>query len=116
MSTAERSRIIHLAETLAGIPGPGGERAISVLRRGTLDVKLSARPLVPNRQTPHAQDELYVIVSGRGTLFHDGKRDAFETGDCLFVAAGTEHHFEDFTDDLAVWVIFYRPPGGELPD
>jgi hypothetical protein len=32
----------------------------------------------------------------------------------MFVAAGTEHHFEDFTDDLAVWVAFYGPPGGEI--
>jgi len=31
----------------------------------------------------------------------------------MFVAAGVEHHFEDFTEDLAIWVIFYGPPGGE---
>jgi hypothetical protein len=24
-------------------------------------------------------------------------------------------HFEDFTEDLAVWVVFYGPPGGEVP-
>ena len=96
MITADRSRVMHLADALAAIPGPNGERACTTMRRGSLEVKLSARPLAPNRQTPHAQDELYVIVNGRGTLFHDGKRDAFETGDCLFVAAGTEHHFEDF--------------------
>ncbi len=78
-------------------------------------MKLSAHPLRPNRQTPHEQDELYVVICGRGVLFHGGKRDAFEAGDCMFVAAGVEHRFEDFSDDLAVWVIFYGPPGGELP-
>jgi hypothetical protein len=31
------------------------------------------------------------------------------------VSAGTEHWFEDFTEDLAVWVIFYGPHGGEVP-
>jgi hypothetical protein len=31
----------------------------------------------------------------------------------MFVAAGVEHRFEDFTDDLAVWVMFYGPEGGE---
>jgi hypothetical protein len=31
----------------------------------------------------------------------------------MFVAAGVEHRFEDFSADLAVWVIFYGPPGGE---
>lgn len=33
----------------------------------------------------------------------------------FFVAAGTGHRFEDFTGDLAVWVVFYGPPGGEVP-
>jgi len=69
----------------------------------------------PNLQTPHTQDELYIIIRGRGVLLHDGKRDGFEAGDLLFVAAGTEHQFEEFSDDLAVWVVFYGPQGGEVP-
>ena len=115
MNAPDRSGIIRFAQTLERIPGPQDERSMSVLRRGTVHVKLSARPLRPNRQTAHTQDEIYVIVRGRGVLFHDGRRDAFEPGDCLFVAAGTDHHFEDFSDDLAVWVIFYGVEGGEVP-
>ena len=114
-SNLERSDVFHLTAAEARLPGPGGERSLTLLRRGSLDVKLSARPVRPNRQTPHAQDELYVIVRGRGTLVHDGRRSDFETGDCLFVAAAVEHWFEDFTDDLAAWVIFHGPPGGEEP-
>ena len=79
---------------------------------GTLRVLLSC-PTPPNRQTPHTQDEIYVIARGNGTLCHDGKRDRFDAGDLLFVAAGVEHWFEDFSDDLAVWVLFYGPEGGE---
>ena len=85
-----------------------------MLQRGTLNVKLSC-PVRPNQQTPHTQDEVYVIIRGRGVLIHDGTRDAFGSGDLLFVPAGTEHHFEDFTDDLAVWVVFFGPQGGEAP-
>ena len=33
----------------------------------------------------------------------------------MLIAAGTEHRFEDFSDDLAVWVVFYGPDGGEVP-
>jgi len=113
MKKSHRSRIIHFEEAKAKIPGPPGDHAISLLQRGTLKVKLSL-PVDPNQQTPHTQDELYVIMRGHGTLFHDGKRDSFAAGDLLFVAAGTEHHFEDFTEDLAVWVIFYGPEGGEI--
>jgi mannose-6-phosphate isomerase-like protein (cupin superfamily) len=114
MSKPDHSRVIHFAEAQASIPGPDGQRAISLLRHGSLDVKLS-RPLPPNQQTPHAQDEVYVVIRGRGVLLHAGKREAFEAGDCLFVGAGTEHHFEAFSEDLAVWVVFYGPSGGELP-
>jgi mannose-6-phosphate isomerase-like protein (cupin superfamily) len=114
MFNSDRSRVIHLAEARAGIPGPAGEHSVSVFQRGTVNVKLSL-PVLPNQQTPHAQDEIYVIIRGRGVLFHDGQRDSFEPGDVLFVAAGTEHRFEDFTDDLAVWVVFYGAQGGEVP-
>jgi mannose-6-phosphate isomerase-like protein (cupin superfamily) len=117
MSKPARSHVIRLAQAQEGIPGPAGEHAVSVLQRGTLKVMLSLghfAPL-PRPATPHAQDEVYVIIRGRGVFLHDGKRDPFGPGDLLFVAAGTEHRFEDFTEDLAVWVVFYGPGGGEVP-
>ena len=114
MNMTVRSGVIRFAEAQALIPDPAGGRSVLVLQRGTLDVKLSL-PVPPNQQTPHAQDEIYVIIRGRGVLIHDGKRDAFESGDLLFVAAGIEHHYEDFTEDLALWRIFYGQRGGEIP-
>ena len=117
MGTTDRSCVIRLDEVQAGIPGPAGEHAVSFLRRGTLKVMLSLgrfAPL-PRPTTPHAQDEVYVVIRGRGVYLHDGRRDRFGPGDLLFVAAGTEHRFEDFTEDLAVWVAFYGPTGGEVP-
>jgi hypothetical protein len=80
MSKPGRSRVIRLADAQAGIPGPAGERAVMVLRRGTLDVALGLR-----QQTPRAQDEIYFIIHGRGVLIHDSKRDRFQSGDLLFV-------------------------------
>jgi gentisate 1,2-dioxygenase len=114
MSIAYRSRVMHLSEARARIPGPGGEHAVSVLQRGTLDVALSI-PVAPIRQTPHTQDEVYVVVRGKGFLLHDGERDPFEVGDLLFVAAGIEHQFEGLCDDFAVWRMFYGRHGGEVP-
>jgi mannose-6-phosphate isomerase-like protein (cupin superfamily) len=111
-----RSRILHLADARALLPGPAGEHSLSFLQRGTADVKLAVAPAVPpTLLTPHAQDEIYVVVRGRGVLFHDGRSDAFEAGDLMFVAAGVEHRFEDYSEDLAVWVIFYGAAGGEVP-
>jgi len=113
MNALARSQVFRLTQVQDSIPGPAGERSTLVLKRGTCDVKL-AMPAPPNQQSPHAQDELYVIVRGRGVLVHEGKRDAFETGDLLFVAAGVEHRFEAFTEDFALWRIFYGAEGGEV--
>jgi mannose-6-phosphate isomerase-like protein (cupin superfamily) len=114
MSGSGRSRVIRLADARQRIPGPAGEHAVSLFARGTLEVKLSL-PVAPNRQSPHAKDEVYVIARGRGVLFHDGQRDRFEAGDLLFVGAGVEHRFEDFGEDLEVWVVFFGPDSGEAP-
>ena len=54
-----------------------------------------------------------MIVRGRGVFLHDGKRGTFEAGDVLFVAAGIEHQFDEHSDDLVVWRVFYGPYGGE---
>ena len=114
MTGSDRSGVLPLKWGQTRIPGPAGEHSVSLFQWGTLNVKLS-HPVSPNQQSPHAQDEIYIVIRGRGVLLHDGKRDAFDVGDLLFVAAGTEHRFEDFTQDLAVWVVFYGPDGGEIP-
>jgi mannose-6-phosphate isomerase-like protein (cupin superfamily) len=115
MSKPVRSRVIRFAEGEKDIPGPNGEHSVTLWQRGTLDVRLALRPAEsPTQLTSHAQDEVYVIIRGQGVLLHDGERDPFEPGDLLFVAAGTEHCFENFSDDLAVWVIFHGPSDGEL--
>ena len=114
MISTDRSGVIRFAEAQTAIPGPAGERATLVLKRGTLDVKLSL-PVPPNQQTPHEQDEIYAVIRGRGVLVHGGREDAFGPGDLLFVAAGVEHHYKDFSADLALWRIFYGAQGGEVP-
>ena len=107
-----RSGVIALSDAEQRIPGPAGEHAATLLRRGSVDAALSI-PRSPKNQLPHRQDEIYVIVRGCGVLLHDGRRDEFRAGDLLFVAAGVEHQFCEHTEDLAVWRIFYGPDGGE---
>jgi len=114
MTKLENSRVVRFGETKIKIPGPPDLHYVNAIQRRTLKVLLSC-PAPPNRQTPHDQDEIYVIARGHGVLFHDGQRDTFEPGDLIFIAAGTEHWFEDFSEDLAVWVVFFGPMGGEIP-
>lgn len=108
-------RKASVGDLLARLPGPKGERYAVAFERGSLSVELYA-PRGHDPQQPHDQDEVYVVVSGSGDFVCGGDRMAFGPGDLLFVPAGTVHRFEDFTDDLAVWVIFYGPRGGELAE
>lgn len=85
---------------------------VKVMEHGTMSVEMY-RPEKTDRQTPHRQDELYVVVSGRGEFLNDGRRSTFGPGDVLFAPAGIEHRFENFSDDFVTWVIFYGPDGGE---
>lgn len=87
-------------------------RFATLLRRGSLLVELYA-PQGHDPQTPHAQDELYVVISGSGYFVNNGERKPFGPSDVLFVPAGFAHRFENFTDDFQTWVIFYGPEGGE---
>ncbi|MBX7218650.1 MAG: cupin domain-containing protein [Blastocatellia bacterium] len=106
-------RHVTLAEALAHLPAPGGERFATVLEHGTLQIEIYApRGLDP--QQPHPRDEGYVVVQGSGEFINGTTRHSFGPGDFLFVPAGVEHRFVNFTDDLAVWVIFYGPEGGEV--
>ena len=99
-------------EALALLPTPDGKRFVETFRHGSLVVELYA-PRGHDPQTPHTRDELYVVVAGRGTFVCGGARSDFAAGDALFAPAGAVHRFEDFSDDLAVWVMFYGPEGGE---
>lgn len=99
-------------EALARLPTPDGKRFVATFEHGTLLVELYA-PRGIDPQKPHTRDELYVVVAGRGTFVCNGARMRFETGDALFAPAHAEHRFEDFSDDLALWVMFYGAEGGE---
>lgn len=103
---------LALADALARLTGPTGERSVELFRRGSLCVKLYA-PRGRDPQEPHAQDEVYVVARGTGTFWDGEARRPVEPGTLLFVAAGRPHRFEDFTADFATWVLFYGPEGGE---
>ena len=103
---------LTISQGLARLPGPQGERYVELFRHGTLAVELYA-PRGDDPQTPHTRDEVYVVVHGSGRFRNGSERHPFGPGDVLFVPAEVPHRFEEFSDDLAVWVFFYGPEGGE---
>jgi len=98
-------------EALGKLPAKHSPFAVT-LETGSLRVGIYA-PRDVDKQKPHTQDEVYFVMSGRGMFVNGDTRVPFGPGDTLFVPAGVVHRFEDFTDDLYIWVVFYGPEGGE---
>jgi len=57
-------------------------------------------------QTPHAEDEVYVVVRGRAGFASGGRRVEVGPGSTLFVPASEGHRFVDVTEDLTLVVVF----------
>jgi mannose-6-phosphate isomerase-like protein (cupin superfamily) len=109
----EVARFVSRAQGLRALPGPRGERFREVFRHGSLQVEIY-QPIGTDPQTPHTRDEAYVVIQGTGAFVIEGNRlPGIGPGDFLFAPAGVAHRFEDFSDDFAVWVLFYGPEGGE---
>jgi len=102
---------VPIGEMLEALPGPDGQRSAAVLARGDLEVELYA-PRGTDEQRPHARDELYLVARGTGRFVCGGSETEFAPGDLLFVPAGADHRFVQFSGDLAVWVVFFGPQGG----
>lgn len=115
METSASSFRVTVEDAASRLPDEASLRFATVLKRGSLLVELYA-PRGHDPQTPHAQDEVYVVVSGSGEFVNGGDRHPFGPGDVLFVPAGQTHRFEGFTDDFQTWVIFYGPQDGEQDD
>ena len=61
----------------------------------------------PDRQQPHEDDELYVVLEGTGVLEVKGEQVAVREGSAVFVEAHAEHRFAAY-EHLSVLVIFER--------
>ncbi len=100
------------ASALAKLSEITGRQFVGVFGHGSLEVEIY-KPNKVDLQKPHTRDEVYVVISGSGQFMNGEVRRPFQAGEVLFVPAGVEHRFENFTEDFATWVFFYGPEGGE---
>jgi mannose-6-phosphate isomerase-like protein (cupin superfamily) len=109
---------IRLSDFLARLPLPSTERwpegvwDIDAFSHGSMSTILFA-PRGTDYQTFHAQDELYIVLSGSGVLLVEDERLPFSPGDVLFVEANKPHRFIEFSNDLITWAVFWGPEGGK---
>ncbi len=57
-------------------------------------------------QEPHAEDEIYYIIKGHGSILVGDESRNVETGSVIFVRANIVHRFHTISEDLTILVFF----------
>ena len=60
-------------------------------------------------QSPHREDEVYVVTVGAASLEVEGRRTPVGPGTVAFVPRRADHRFVEVTEDLEVSVVFAPP-------
>ena len=86
-------------------------RYLPFLNRTTLTSGLYSLPVgATDTQNPHDQDEVYYVVSGKGTFRSGEVAESVGAGSIIFVAAHAEHRFVEITEQLDMLVFFSTAP------
>jgi len=57
-------------------------------------------------QSPHTEDEVYYVVSGRAEIQVADENRAVQAGSVVYVAKNVEHRFHSIEEELMVLVFF----------
>ena len=57
-------------------------------------------------QSPHTEDEVYYVVSGKAQIKVAGEDRAVQMGSIIYVAKNVEHRFHSIEEELTVLVFF----------
>jgi mannose-6-phosphate isomerase-like protein (cupin superfamily) len=92
---------------LAAAGVPGGAGWAEHLRTADLSVGTYALPAGgTDTQSPHTEDEIYVVTAGRAVLRTPTAAVPVSPGSVVFVPAGEQHTFTDITEALTTLVVF----------
>lgn len=82
------------------------------IRRPSLSSAVYHLPIgCKDMQSPHLEDEIYVVIEGRARLRVDGDEQQVSPGSVLYVKANTSHSFFDIEEPLTVLAFFGPVPG-----
>lgn len=112
-SEAQFNEFGRLAEQGARV----GKRYQEFLRVSTMSAGVyGLAESAEDPQQPHAEDELYIVIAGRGTIRVADENRPVGPGSLVYVPAKMPHKFIDITEDLRVVVVFApaesSPTGG----
>jgi mannose-6-phosphate isomerase-like protein (cupin superfamily) len=85
---------------------------LEFVRRPDLSVGLYVLPPGgTDPQQPHAEDEVYYVIRGRGRFVAGSGEVEVQPGSTLFVPAREPHRFKDISEEL-VLLVFFGPAEG----
>jgi mannose-6-phosphate isomerase-like protein (cupin superfamily) len=93
--------------TLRGDQGQSGKAYLEFWRVPSLSMgvyRLPAGGVDP--QSPHTEDEVYYVASGRAQIRVGDEDRPVEPGSIVFVAARVPHRFHTNEEDLTILVFF----------
>ena len=64
-------------------------------------------------QGPHDEDEVYLVIRGRGRVRVNGRQHEVKRGSLLYVRATSEHSFFEIDEDITLLVFFASGGPGE---
>ena len=84
-----------------------GKPYLQFINEGTMSLGVYVLPAgSTDTQSPHAEDEIYYVVAGRGAIVAAGERRPVRPGSIVFVAKEVAHRFVDIEEDLSILVFF----------
>jgi mannose-6-phosphate isomerase-like protein (cupin superfamily) len=99
--------VASLEAARAEVQRRSGELYLEFLRRDALSCGLYVLEAgADDPQSPHAEDEVYLVLSGRARLRVDGRDQPVGPGSVVFVARNVPHRFADVSERLSVLVLF----------
>lgn len=99
----------HLAELLSRQQATA-RPYLEFLRSGAMSVGLYVLDAgAEDRQSPHAEDEMYVVMAGRSRFTAGTETRDVVPGDVIYVPARVVHRFHDIIDGLHLIVVFAPP-------
>jgi mannose-6-phosphate isomerase-like protein (cupin superfamily) len=95
---------------LRGHHAEAGELYDEFLRVDALSAGMYVLPAgEPDPQTPHDEDEIYVVLAGSASFTAADETILVGPGTVIFVPAAEVHRFHDVTERLEVVVVFAPP-------
>lgn len=101
--------LAHELTQLASLRADGGQPYFEFLQVPALSMGLYVLPAGgADPQSPHTEDEVYYVVSGRAQIRVADEHRPVQAGSVVYVAKNVEHRFHSIEAELTV-IVFFAP-------